>query len=139
MGWLWGWGRGGLEAACLPMGGLCPPRSGSCLALGVPPPGTCGPLGGARSWGKKPRWLHQHQCSRGWMFPSMPLTGVYTPGDPTAATPTSPGDPRSPAGRSGPGFCRITASALGPSALGFSVSPLRMKPPSPPSCEGSCS
>ena len=56
--WLRGWGRGGLEAAYLPIGGLCatpPPRLGSCLALGVPLPSTCRPLGRARSWGKEPR------------------------------------------------------------------------------------
>lgn len=115
------------------------PGSGSYLALGVPPPGTCGPLGRAKSWGKSQGGFTNISVHVAGGSPVCPHRCLCPQGDPTVPPPPPPGDPWSPAGRSGPGVHRITASALGPSAPGFSVSPSRMRPPSPLSCEGSCS
>ena len=54
------------------------------------------------------------------------------------ATATSPGDPPRPADRSSPGFCQITAFALGPVHVRFCVCTLRVKSLFPPFLWNSC-
>ena len=74
------------------------------------------------------------------MFPSMPLTGVYAPRV-TPQLPPPPPQETLGVQQAGLAQASIELQLLPwvPVHLGFSVSPLRMKPPSPPSCEGSCS